>query len=588
MTQLLGPDDEPGLRTATDDPTDDGAWFGSPRRRLGDVLVDAGVISDDDLVQALEAQRTVVGPRRRLGHVLVDLGLASERQIATAVAEQLDLRVVDLSTVAVAPDTVRLLPRSVSQRLGMVVLDRAGNRLTLAVTDPTDVVGLDDVRLHTGATELVVTVATESQVRDHLTRVWSLSEDSTDLSTFFEDLDRPAHPDDDPHATTDDAPTVRLVAIVLADAVRAGASDIHVEPQRDGLRIRYRVDGVLREVMNVPRSAYASVVSRLKIVSGLDIAERRLPQDGRTRIAVDGHRIDARVSTMPSVHGEKVVVRLLTRAEQLQPLADVGLDDDQLAVLRTVLQAPQGLVLITGPTGSGKTSTLYSALQEIHSPGLNIVTLEDPVEVQVPGITQVQVHERSGLTFSRGLLAVLRQDPDVVLVGEIRDAETAELAVRAAQTGHLVLSTLHTTSAVGSIARLVDMGVEPYLAASALSAVVAQRLVRRVCPSCAVDDTPDADVVESLGVTPELLAHATPRRGSGCVDCGRTGYRGRTGVFEVVPIDAPLRRALVRSGAEEALADAVAELPTIKDAAIAAALAGTTTFDEVLRVSPRD
>ncbi len=586
--QLLGPDGDPDLDDSGAPPADglDAAWFGAARPRLGNVLVEAGVLTEDDLRVALETQPSVLGARRRLGHVLVDLGLATERQIAVAVAEQLGLEVVDLTTVSVSPDAVRLLPRGVAQRLGMVVLSRDGDRLTVAVTDPTDVVGLDDVRLHTGAAELVVTVATATQVREHLTRIWSLSEDSDDLSTFFEDTD-PAH-DDDGHGGPDDAPTVRLVALVLADAVRAGASDIHVEPQRDGLRIRYRVDGVLREVMNVPRSAYASVVSRLKIVSGLDIAERRLPQDGRTRIAVDGLRLDARVSTMPSVHGEKVVIRLLTRAEQLQPLTELGLDDDQLATLRTALLAPQGLVLITGPTGSGKTSTLYSALQEVHTPALNIVTLEDPVEVQVPGLTQVQVHERSGLTFSRGLRAVLRQDPDVVLVGEVRDRETAELAVRASLTGHLVLTTLHTTSAVGSIARLVDMGLEPYLAGSALTAVVAQRLVRLVCPACAEPDQPDPELLRSLGVSSEILRHGSPRRGTGCADCGRTGYRGRTGVFEVLSVDAALRRVLMRTPTEDAIIEAVPDLPTIKDAAVAKALSGETTFEEVLRVSPRD
>jgi type IV pilus assembly protein PilB len=591
--QLLGPDGQPdqvlpGDAAGLDRALLDAVRTPAARRRLGDVLVDAGVVTDDELTAALDAQRSVIGARRRIGHVLVDLGLATERQIAVAVAEQLDLRVVDLTTIAVSPETVRLLPRSVALRLGMVVLGRDGNQLTLAVIDPTDVVALDDVRLHTGATELVVTVSTESQVREHLIRVWSLSEDSSDLSTFFEESDLAYSHDDDPHGAADDAPTVRLVALVLADAVRAGASDIHVEPQRDQLRIRYRVDGVLREVMNAPRSAYASVVSRLKIVSGLDIAERRLPQDGRTRIAVDGVKVDARVSTMPSVHGEKVVIRLLTRAESLQPLDEVGLDADQLVVLRSALLAPQGLVLITGPTGSGKTSTLYSALREIHTSGLNIVTLEDPVEVQIPGLTQVQVHERSGLTFSRGLRAVLRQDPDVVLVGEVRDRETAELAVRASLTGHLVLTTLHTSSAVGSIARLVDMGLEPYLAGSALTAVVAQRLVRRVCPACAVADEPDGELLRSLGVSRAVIRHGSPRRGTGCAECGRTGYRGRTGVFEVIPVDAALRRVLMRTPDEHAIADAVADRPTIKDAAVAKALSGETTFDEVLRVSPRD
>jgi type IV pilus assembly protein PilB len=556
------------------------------RRRLGDVLIDAEVITEAELAAALDARRTAVGTRRRLGHVLVDLGLATERQITAALADQLRLEVVDLNRVSISPESVRLLPRGVGQRLGMLILSKDGPRLTLAASDPTDVVALDDVRLHTGATELVVMVATESQIRDHLTRAWSLAEDSSDVTTQF---DEPGPADEDDAALTSDAaPTVRLVNMVLADAVRVGASDIHVEPQHDSLRIRYRVDGVLREVMTAPRSALASVVSRLKIVSGLDIAERRLPQDGRTRIAVDGHLVDARVSSMPSVHGEKVVVRLLSSAERLQALEDVGLDPDQLTALRRVMQTPQGLVLITGPTGSGKTSTLYSALLEIHTPDRNIVTLEDPVEVQVPGLTQVQVHERSGLTFSRGLRSVLRQDPDVVLVGEVRDTETAELVMRASLTGHLVLTTLHTNSAVSSITRLVDMGLEPFMVGSALTAVVAQRLVRRPCAGCAVPDEPDPALLRSLGVDPTLLRSATPRRGTGCTECGRTGYRGRVGIFEVIVVDQDLRRVLVSNPTEQAVTAASGERPTLFHAALAKALAGETTFDEVLRVSPQE
>jgi type IV pilus assembly protein PilB len=570
MTALL-PDDEPG----------------QDRRRLGDVLVDAAVITEAELAAALDAQRTVIGSRRRLGHVLVDLGLVTERQITEALADQLRLEVVDLNRVVISPESVRLLPRAVGRRLGMLILSKEGRRLTLAASDPTDVVALDDVRLHTGATELVVMVATESQISDQLTRAWSLAEDSSDVSTFFEETAGPAD-EDDGASTSNAAPTVRLVNLVLADAVRMGASDIHIEPQRDSLRIRYRVDGVLREVMSVPRSALASVVSRLKIVSGLDIGERRLPQDGRTRIAVDGQLVDARVSSLPSVHGEKVVVRLLAPADRLQALEDVGLDPDQLADVRRVLQTPQGLVLLTGPTGSGKTSTLYSALQEIHTPDRNIVTLEDPVEIQIPGLTQVQVHERSGLTFSRGLRAVLRQDPDVVLVGEVRDSETAELAMRAALTGHLVLTTLHTNSALSSITRLVDMGLEPFMVGSALSAVVAQRLVRRPCAACAVPDQPDPALLLSLGVDPAVLESATPRRGTGCAECGQTGYRGRVGVFEVLVVDQEMRHVLVSNPTEQAITEAAREMPTLFHSALAKAIAGETTFEEVLRVSPQE
>jgi type IV pilus assembly protein PilB len=558
------------------------------RLRLGDLLVDAGVVTADELAESLDAQRSIIGSRRRLGHVLVDLGFATERQIADCLADQLGLEVADLTKVPLSPGAVRLLSRGVAQRLGVIVVARDGDRLTVAVTDPTDVVALDDVRLHTGASELTVLVATESQVRDHLTRVWSLSEDSTDATTYFDEIELASPEQEDGGASADDAPTVRLVSLVLADAVRAGASDIHLEPQRETLRVRYRVDGVLRDVMSVPRSAMASVVSRLKIVSGLDIAERRLPQDGRTRITVDGQHVDARVSTLPSIHGEKVVLRLLARADQIPPLDGLGLEPDQLAVLRHALSAVQGLVLITGPTGTGKTSTLYSALDDIHSTERNIVTLEDPVEVQMTGITQVQVHERSGLTFSRGLRAVLRQDPDVVLLGEIRDSETAGLAVRASLTGHLVLTTLHTNSAVSAMTRLVDIGVEPFMVASALSAVVAQRLVRRPCPSCSVPDDPDPALLESLGVDSSMIAGATPLRGEGCADCGTSGYRGRTGIFEVLLVDQHLRRVLGRDPTERAIVEAATGLRTLRDAALAKALSGETTFEEVARVSPRD
>jgi type IV pilus assembly protein PilB len=564
------------------------SWAPHARKRLGDVLVAAGVISQDELMQALEAQRAVIGARRRLGHVLVDMGMCTEKQIAAALGEQLHLQVVDLRQIALSPDTVRLLPRSVAQRLGILVVSRDGTRLAVAVSDPTDLVALDDVRLHTGATELTVLVATETQVRDHLSRVWSLAEDASDVSAFFSEEVASAEPAEDGSGAVDDAPTVRLVAMVLADAVRVGASDIHVEPQRDSLRVRFRVDGVLRDVMTAPRSAIASVTSRLKIVSGLDIAERRLPQDGRTRITVDGSGVDARVSTMPSLHGEKVVIRLMTREDKVPNLEAVGMDQDQLDALRVALATPQGLILITGPTGSGKTNTLYSALASIHTPERNIVTLEDPVEVQLPGITQVQVHERSGLTFGRALRAVLRQDPDVVLVGEVRDAETAELAVRASLTGHLVLTTLHTNSAVSAITRLVDMGVEPFLAGSSLTAVLAQRLVRRPCESCRVPDQPDEALLEALGVAPEILAEGNVVRGAGCPDCGNSGYRGRVGIFEVLSVDQKLRRTLVSDPTESAIAAAVGDMPTLRDSAIAKALAGETTFDEVARVSPRE
>jgi type IV pilus assembly protein PilB len=563
------------------------------RRRLGEVLVEQGVLTEQQLQECLAAQAHVEPgqTRLRLGRVVVERGHADERQIANALAGALGLQLVDLSHRPLDPEMIRLLPRPVAERLNVLVLSKEDRRITVATADPTNVVALDDVRLYTGATELQLVVATETQVREQLGRGWSLSEDNRDVTGLFEDLAPETAEEEATAAESDEtAPIIRLVDVVFADAARARVSDVHVEPQDDGLRIRYRVDGLLRDVMTVPKNAAGPLVSRIKIVSGLDIAEKRRPQDGRTRLKVDGHSIDARVSTLPTLHGEKVVVRLLARADAVPLLAHTGLDERQLETLLATLTAPQGLVLITGPTGSGKTNTLYSAIQQVSTPDRNIVALEDPVEIQVSGITQVQVNERAGMTFARGLKSVLRQDPDIVLVGEVRDSETAELALQASLTGHLVLTTLHTNDAVSAVTRLVDMGVEPFLVASSLSLVVAQRLVRKPCGSCITPYTPSSHTLDLLGLTSEDLAAATPRRGKGCPDCGSTGYRGRAGIFEVLPVTAAVRSVLLAGGGEAQIAAAAASagMVTLRAAALAAAARGDTTYDEVLRVTSVD
>jgi len=564
------------------------------RRRIGEVLVEQGLITEEQLGTLLSAQQGEQGPRRRLGNLVISTGLATEKEVAQALAEALSLPLVDLGRTIVQPDAVRLLPRPVAERAGVLVLssERGGSRITVATADPTNVVALDDVKLYTGAVEIVVLVATESQVRDHLARSWSLSEDSSGVNTLFEGIG--AQEADVEEVVTlqgvEAAPIVRLVDVVLADAVRARASDVHVEPQAGELRIRYRVDGLLRDVMTVPRNATAATVSRIKIVSGLDIAERRRPQDGRAKLTVDGLVVEARISTLPTLHGEKVVIRLLASAGEVPVLDRTGLTPPQLELLTSALGQAQGLILITGPTGSGKTNTLYAAIQQVSTPDRNIVTLEDPVEVQVAGITQVQVHEKSGLTFARGLRSVLRQDPDIVLVGEVRDQETAELALQASLTGHLVLTTLHTNDAVAAVTRLVDMGVEPFLVASSLSLVVAQRLLRTPCRSCISPYVPSPRTLLLLGITEADLVDATPQRGKGCSDCGSTGYRGRTGVFEVLPVTAQMRQVLLSTPTEAAIG-AVARahgMLTLRASALAAAHRGETTYEEVLRTTHVD
>jgi type IV pilus assembly protein PilB len=559
------------------------------RRRLGEVLVAHGVINDEQLDEVLAEQATLQPTdqtaRQRLGQLLVGHGLATEHQVAEALGDLLALDVVDLSVEPVDPGIVRLIPRSMAERFGLIVIAREPAGLRVATSDPTNVLALDDVRIHTKERALHVVVATPSQIRMQIQRVWSLGDDAANAVQLLSDeLDDLGEESDE----TDQTPTVKLLDALLGDAVRAGASDVHVEPQREGIRIRYRVDGLLRDVMKVPRNAGPSMTSRLKIISGLDIAERRVPQDGRTRISVDGHTTDARVSTLPTIHGEKVVIRLLTASDQVPRLDELGLLPGQERVLRQALLVSQGLVLITGPTGSGKTNTLYAAIDQVVTPERNVITLEDPVEIQMQGITQVNVNPKAGMTFARGLRAVLRQDPDVVLVGEVRDPETAELALRASMTGHLVLSTVHTNSAAQALTRLVDMDLPPYLVASALNLVVAQRLVRKVCAACAEPYEPDPDVLELLDVQPERMKGATPRRGKGCLACGSTGYSGRTGVFEVLPMTPRARHTFAHNPVEESLYSEDRPFMSLREAALEQGLAGVTTLEEVVRVTQVD
>jgi type IV pilus assembly protein PilB len=560
------------------------------RRRLGELLVSHGLLTDEQLKHALTQQGQVLGgQRRRLGRVVVDAGFLTEKQLAYALSDLLNLELVDLSEFTLDLSVARTLPRRVAERHGMLVIGREDHVIKVATADPTNIVALDDVKLYTGATSVTVVVSTESQIQDELRRAWAILEQDAELSQIAAD-EADATDEHDLESAADQGPTVRLATSIVTEAVRSRASDIHVEPQADGLRIRYRIDGMLRDIMRVPRHSAAALVSRLKIVSGLDIAERRLPQDGRTRLTVDGNVVDARVSSLPSVHGEKIVIRLLASGDSVPSVTQLGLDEQQLEILLSGSVAPQGLVLITGPTGSGKTHTLYSVLSHMATPDKNVVTLEDPVEIQLPGITQVQTNDRAGLSFSKGLRSILRQDPDVVLVGEVRDSETAELALQASMTGHLVLTTLHTNDAVAALTRLVDMGIQPFLIASSLSLVIAQRLVRRPCVDCAAPYTPSARVLALLGLNEGDLVGATPMRGRGCGECGGTGYRGRTGIFEVLPVTASVRSVLSHTPTEAAVGAAAraAGMTTLRGSGLARARRGETTFEEILRVTQVD
>ena len=556
--------------------------------------MDQGVLTQAQLDHLLVTQAERGQERKRLGRLAVEEGYATERQLATALGAALELPVVDPMRERVDVPVARQLPRSVAERNGVMVLGRnpQTGRMLVAVTDPTNVFALDDVRVHLKVSDLEVAVTTEADLRAALTRVWSLSDDGA-AAAVLNDLaeERSSSTIEAEIAAgatdVDDAPIVKLVDMILREGVGQGASDIHIEPQSTDVVVRFRVDGQLRDVMTVPKIAGPSLASRLKIMAGLDISERRRPQDGRARFVAGGENIDIRMSTLPALPGESIVMRLLPRAKDLPPLARVGLKEDQLESLLHAVRQPQGLVLITGPTGSGKTSTLYSTLLAVRSREKHVITLEDPVEIALAGITQVGVSEKAGLTFAAGLRSILRQDPDVILVGEVRDSETARLALQASLTGHLVLTTLHTNDAIGAVARLLDMGAEPFLVASALTLVVAQRLVRKPCTQCRAPYEPSPRVVEALGLAPEDLAAGTPMMGKGCNTCRETGFRGRTGIFEVLSITDAIRTVMTTGAGERALAEAAKQSRTLsmRQSGIAAALAGETILDEVLRVT---
>ena len=574
MTAQLGQPGPTGVRPGPPPPV---------RPRLGEVLVELGLLTESDLERALARQGQ--GPRARIGAVLRDLDLVSEPDVARGLAVLHGLPLLDVEALEIDPDVARLVPRQVSQRLGILAYARDDRRLRVAVADPVDVVALDDLRQITGATSLTVGVAPRSSISAAVARLWAEVEDQDVLQAFVDETAPSALPTETDDV--EDATTIRLVDRLLDVAVRERASDLHLEPHRSGVLVRLRVDGVLREVLELPSSGYAAVTARLKIIAGLDIIERRLPQDGRARIRVAGGLVDIRVSTLPALHGESIVVRLLPSASRLPDLRGLGLTDPQRTQLIEVMSRPQGLVLITGPTGSGKTNTLYAALSEGVDRTRNVMTLEDPVEIELPGITQVQIDDKAGMTFARALRACLRQDPDVLLVGEIRDQDTAELAVRAALTGHLVLATLHTLDAASALTRLADMGVAPYLVTSSLALVVSQRLVRVPCEVCAVPDDSASEVLRALGVDDVDGAWV---RAVGCPSCSDTGYRGRTSVMEMLAVTEPLRAALLGgAGAERvrALAESAGHV-TLFRSGIEKARAGRTTLAEVLRAVPRE
>ncbi len=546
--------------------------------------MDAGVIDDDQLRQALAASP----PGERLGQTLIRMELVDELEVAHALAAQLGIELADLTSMRPNPTAVDRVPERLAERHQLVPLLLEDGVLTIAMADPADVVAVDDVRVVAAVRGVRRLAAPASDVDRARRRAYRVDAQQD----VIREAEQPEDTDETPEDENSDAqPVVRLVSSLISEAVTSRASDIHVEPHAQGVRVRLRVDGELKETMELPRALGRQVTSRLKIMSALDIAERRLPQDGRAAARVDGQSVDLRVSTMPTLYGETVVLRVLPQGAELVSLRELGLSQRTSEPLTDALQRPQGLVLVTGPTGSGKTTTLYAGLAEVSDPTRNVLTLEDPVEVQLPGVNQTQIESRIGLTFARGLRHVLRQDPDVVLVGEIRDRETAQLAVEASFTGHLVLATLHTNDAPSAVARLADLGADPFLISSSLLLVLAQRLAKRVCTHCATSDEPPAPLLERLGAPPGgTTAAGRPefRRGRGCRSCEGTGTMGRIAITELLTVTPALRELIVERAAERRLKERSRAdgLVTLREDAAARAWVGDITAQEAVRVTP--
>jgi general secretion pathway protein E len=560
----------------------------APPRLLGEILVADGLTTADAVDRALARQRT---SGELIGQALVALGAVTPEEVLRALARQQDLPFLSRDEMPSALPVLKNLSAKYLRTYAVCPVSVEGGLLTVATADPLNPVVLDDLRQTTGlAVKLVV--SPPEAVLEAIDRTYD-GANATALQRIVEGIDDDRAPDDDEDVShlrdmAFEAPVVRLVNLLVENAITAEASDIHIEPFEDTLRVRYRVDGILYEQEAPPRRLQAAVTSRIKIMAEMNIAERRLPQDGRIRVNLHGARVDIRVSTMPTVHGESIVMRLLQRSSVFLPLDKLGFPADALKRFESLIKRPHGIILVTGPTGSGKTTTLYAALDKINSPGVKIITVEDPVEYQLKGVNQIAVKPKIGLSFATGLRHIVRQDPDVILVGEIRDLETAEIAIQASLTGHLVFSTLHTNDAPAAITRLQDMGVEPYLVASVLEAVLAQRLVRRICAACRTPDTPSAADLDALGVTapPGTALH----RGRGCDECRGTGYRGRMGIYELFPIteDARslvLRRAPSRDIRQHAIA---AGMVTLRMDGWRRACEGLTTVEEILRVTQED
>ena len=551
-------------------------------KQLGDILLEGGLVTQEQLSAAFEEHQRA---GRALGRVLVERGVLTEAQLVAALAQQIGLKFVDLSDYPLDGAAVASVPAAVCRRYNALPIGYEDGRLLVAMSDPANVFAIDDIRSLTGA-EVKPVVATKADVTGAINRVHRADGDLDDLTMALDNTEE----DDDLSTLKDvveDAPIVKFVNLLITQAIQDRASDIHIEPTERDLRVRFRIDGVLHEIMRSPKNIQSGVISRLKIMSDINIAERRIPQDGRLSVTVNQKKIDLRVATLPTVWGEKVVMRVLDNSTAMLKLSDLGFRDENYERYAVSFTKPYGMILVTGPTGSGKSTTLYATLNIVSKPEINVITVEDPVEYRIPGINQVQTNTKAGLSFASALRSILRSDPDVVLIGEVRDHETAQIAIEAALTGHLVLSTLHTNDAPSAITRLVEMGIEPFLVGSALDCILAQRLARRLCSKCREAYTPEAETLRQArfpwieGEPPPTLYRAV-----GCSACAKTGYKGRLALHEVMPVTEDIERLAVERASAAVIGQVAREqgMTTLRDDGMAKVLGGVTTLEEILRV----
>ncbi len=551
------------------------------KKKLGELLVEANLLTADKLAGILELQKT---SGKKLGEFIIDEGLIDENSIIDVLEFQLKIPKISFNDIHIDLEAVKLISENLARKNNLIPVMREDGRLVVAMSDPLDLLAIDDVKIASGM-EVKPAIATKSSILHAIDRYYGKEGAEKAIEDFKKqyNIEQITDEDSEMSSSVSNAPVVRLVNSVIQHAIKVKASDIHIEPLSDTLRIRFRIDGELTEIMKSSKTAHAAVITRIKIMGKMDIAEKRVPQDGRVEMTVDGKEIDLRISILPTVHGEKVVMRLLGRSDTLLSKSQLGFNNENIGLFEKIIKNPNGIILVTGPTGSGKTTTLYAVLNELNKINSNIITVEDPVEYRLNGINQVQVNTKAGLTFANGLRSILRQDPDIIMIGEIRDAETAQIAVRAAITGHLVLSTIHTNDSASTISRLVDMGIESYLVSSSVVGIISQRLVKKICKNCKTSYKPDITELTML----KLRESQHLFRGTGCSACNNTGYSGRTAIHEVMPIGRDIRELVDRKATVDQIRHQAAKAGTmsLRDSCIKLVLNGITTTDELIKMT---